>query len=133
MQTVSSLNGISFPFRISSSGGVAMSSVTNTSIAHITEKINIVLSTFAGDRTMEPLWGSQVDTLVFNDNDTATHTLLEYHVENALRKLQEYISVESVQAHGDENYVYVDIKFKLLEYDRVYTLSNVKVGEMNNG
>jgi phage baseplate assembly protein W len=124
--------GISFPFRISNSGGVATSTVSTVDISHIIEKIKIVLTTYVGDRTMEQGYCSQVDTLVFKDNETATHTLLEYHVENALRQLQDVISVSSVRAHGEGEYMYVDIKFKLLEYDRVYSLSNVKVGEITN-
>lgn len=124
------LKGISFPFRVSSSGGIAMSAVSDTNISHIIEKIKIILTTFVGDRTMEQSWCSQVDTLVFNDNDDSTHTLLEYHVENALRKLNDIIRVESVSAHGEDNYMYVDIKFKLLKYDRTYTVKDLKVGEM---
>ena len=126
------LTGISFPFRISNSGGVAMSSVSTTNISHIMEKIKVLLTTFVGDRPMEQEWCSQVDTLVFEDNEESTHTLLEYHVENALRKLNDLISVTKVQAHGEDGYMYVDITFKLLEYDRVYSVNNVKVGEISS-
>lgn len=127
-----SLTGISFPFRVSGSGGIAMSTTSTTNISHIIEKIRIVLTTYIGDRTMEAGWCSQVDTLVFKDNDTSTHTLLEYHVENALRQLNTLISIVSVKAHGEDGYMYVDIVFKLIKYDRVYTVNNVKVGELLN-
>ena len=128
----STLKGISFPFRVSNSGGIAMSSISNSNIAHIIEKIKIILTTFVGDRTMEQGWCSQVETLVFKDNEASTHALLEYHVENALRKLSDLIGVENVYAHGENGYMYVDIKFRLLTYDRVYTLNDLKVGEINN-
>ncbi len=127
------LKGISYPFRISSSGGVAVSSVSTTNVAHVIEKIKMLLTTSVGDRTMEQEWCSQIDTLVFKDNERSTHTLLEYHVENALTKLSDIISVESVHAHGEDNYMYVDIKFRLIDYDKNYIANNIKVGEIENG
>ena len=133
MQEQSTLTGISFPFRVSSLGGIALSTTGTTNVSHIVDKITLVLTTFIGERTMEIEGCSQVDTLIFKDNEKSTHTLLEYQVENALRQLNDVINVLSVNAHGDDNYMYVDIEFKLVQFDKVYTLKNLKVGDMTSG
>lgn len=133
MQEQSTLTGISFPFRVSSLGGIALSTTSTTNVSHIMDKITLVLTTFIGERTMESEGCSQVDTLVFKDHEDSTHTLLEYQVENALRQLNDVITVLSVNAHGDDNYMYVDIEFRLVKFDKVYTLKDLKVGDMTSG
>lgn len=129
----STLKGISFPFRVGAHGGIAMTEVTSTDIKHILEKIQIVLTTFRGERTMEQDICSQLDSLMFEENEKHTHTLLEYQIETALNKtLKEYIDVRSVHAHADNNLMYADVKIYVKELGKDINIKNLKVGESEN-
>lgn len=57
-------NGISFPFRISGTGGVQMSSTDVLDVPHIVEAMEQILLTRPYERKMEYHFKSDLDTLI---------------------------------------------------------------------
>lgn len=125
-----SYTGISFPFRIGVKGGVVTSTTSTREVPHIIESMKQILRTFQYERTMEHHVYSEIDTDIFEPNDTSTHTLLEYQIKDALRRLEPRISVSSVSFSSANSSVYATINFKVLPYDSDYT-TKLKVGETN--
>ena len=122
--------GISFPFRIGIKGGVVTSSTSATEVPHIIESMQQILRTFRLERAMEPHIYSELDTIIFEQDDESTYTLLEYYITDALERLEPRIDVESVDIESEDGVVYADIQFKALSYDKVYS-TKLKVGETN--
>lgn len=125
-----SYTGISFPFRIGVKGGVVTSTTSTREVPHIIESMKQILRTFQYERTMEHHVYSEIDTDIFEPNDTSTHTLLEYQIKDALRRLEPRIAVSSVNFSSVNSSVYATINFKVLPYDSDYT-TKLKVGETN--
>jgi len=68
----------------------------------IRESILIILGTSKGERIMRPEFGCSINDLVFEVNNTATTTLVAYHVEQALQKWEPRIEVLNVFVSPDE-------------------------------
>lgn len=68
----------------------------------IRESILIILGTSKGERVMRPEFGCSINDLVFEVNNTATTTLVAYHVEEALLKWEPRIEVLNVFVSPDE-------------------------------
>lgn len=122
--------GLSFPFRVSGTGGVEMSTTSVSDISHITEAIEQILLTRPRERKMEYHFKSDLDTLIFEPNDESLKSLMVYHVEEALKELEDRIDVLDVDIMSEDNIVYVIVTFKVLIYDTVYT-KKIKVGDVN--
>lgn len=122
--------GISFPFRIGVKGGVAMSSTSPVEVPHIVEAIKQILLTRPRERGMEYFFHSDLDTMVFEPNDTSTHTMLAYQVRKALSELEDRIEVKSVDVFAQESSIIANIDFKVLVYNATFT-TQVKVGDLN--
>ena len=126
----SGFKGLSFPFRVSGTGGVEMSTTSVSDISHITEAIEQILLTRPRERKMEYHFKSDLDTLIFEPNDESLKSLMVYHVEEALKELEDRISVLDVDIISEDNIIYVIVTFKVLVYDTVYT-KKIKVGDVN--
>lgn len=126
----SGFKGLSFPFRVSGTGGVEMSTTSVSDISHITEAIEQILLTRPRERKMEYHFKSDLDTLLFEPNDESLKSLMVYHVEEALKELEDRIEVIDVDFISEDNVMYVLITFKVLVYDTVYT-KKIKVGDVN--
>ena len=126
----SGFKGLSFPFRVSGTGGVEMSTTSVSDISHITEAIEQILLTRPRERKMEYHFKSDLDTLIFEPNDESLKSLMVYHVEEALKELEDRIDVSDVDIISEDNTIYVIITFKVLVYDTVYT-KKIKVGDVN--
>ena len=122
--------GISFPFRIGVKGGVVMSSTNGKEIPHIIESIQQILQTAPYERCMEYHIYSEIDSDIFEPNDTSTHTLISYQVKEDLKRLENRIEVKEVQIQAKDNEIYATILFKVLAYDTAYS-AYVKVGDIN--
>lgn len=120
--------GISFPFRIGNTGGVAMSSTNINEVPHIIEAMSQILLTRPLERCMEYHFKSDIDTDIFEMNSVSTHTLIAYQVKEALRELEDRIEVLSVDITSNENSVFATINFKVLLYDATYS-TELKVGD----
>ena len=126
----SGFSGLSFPFRVSGTGGVEMSTTSVSDISHITEAIEQILLTRPRERKMEYHFKSDLDTLIFEPNDESLKSLMVYHVEEALKELEDRISVLDVDIISEDNIIYVIVTFRVLVYDTVYT-KKIKVGDVN--
>ena len=79
---------------------------------------------------MEYHFKSDLDTLIFEPNDESLKSLMVYHVEEALKELEDRIDVSDVDIISEDNIIYVIITFRVLVYDTVYT-KKIKVGDVN--
>ena len=126
----SGFSGLSFPFRVSGTGGIEMSTTSVSDISHITEAIEQILLTRPRERKMEYHFKSDLDTLIFEPNDESLKSLMVYHVEEALKELEDRIDVSDVDIISEDNTIYVIVTFRVLVYDTVYT-KKIKVGDVN--
>ena len=105
--------GWSFPVRIGSTGGVALSSHEE----NIEECIKLVLGTAVGERVMEPQFGSRIHDYVFHPNNPNTASMVAYYAEQALVKHEPRIQDISIRAFpdpGEENVLRLEVKYKLI-------------------
>jgi phage baseplate assembly protein W len=105
--------GWSFPVRIGSTGGVALSSHES----NIEECVRIILGTAVGERVMEPMFGSHIHEYVFHPNTPNTASLVGYYATQALQKYEPRIQNIDVRAHPDshdENVLVLNISYKII-------------------
>ena len=119
----SGYTGLSFPFRLNNRGGIAMSTTTVTAPDHINESIAQILLTQLKERPMELAVGSDVHRSIFSPNDPVTHSILRYHILDALTRLEPRISVteDNIFIVGIENVIYVQINYVVKEYGNTYS------------
>lgn len=118
--------GISFPFRLSSKGGVTTSTADINAVPHIIESIKQILGTHRLERCMEYHIYSDLDTFVFSPNDTSSKTLLQYEIESAL-KLETRIEVQQVDVTNDDNKLIAHLIFTVPEFDNKSYYVDVEV------
>lgn len=123
-------NGISFPFRISGTGGVQMSSTDNVEIPHIIEAMEQILLTRPRERKMEYHFKSDLDTSIFEPNDISARNLVAYQIKQALSQLEDRIEVINVTVESEENVIYAMITFRVLMYNTTYS-KKIKVSDSN--
>ena len=122
--------GISFPFRIGVKGGVALSSTSISSAQHIIESVTQILGTKPYERCMEYHFKSDIDADIFEPNDASCRTLIAYQITEALRELEDRISVESVDITSEGSSIFAVIHFTILSYNTAH-VANVKVGDLS--
>ena len=122
--------GISFPFRIGVKGGVATSTTSVSDAQHIIEAMKQILGTRPMERCMEYHFKSDIDSDIFEPNDASCRTLIAYQVKEALTKLEDRISVRSVDIVSEGSTINAVIYFTILAYNTVH-VANIKVGDLN--
>lgn len=90
-------NGWAFPFRISPSGGIALSRQE----FDIDEAIRIILSTAKGERHMRPEFGCGIHDLVFAPNNATTAGLVETYVTEAVGWWEPRVEILRVDVDTD--------------------------------
>lgn len=128
--TEKGFTGISFPFRIGVKGGVVMSTTSSMDVQHIIESMNQILRTRPMERGMEFHFKSDIDSIIFEPNDSSTKTLLAYQVKESLKELEDRISVKSVDIISEDSSIIAVISFMVLVYNTSHT-ANIKVGDLN--
>lgn len=128
MQT--GFTGISFPFRVNSKGGIAMSTTNISDVPHIVEAIEQILQTRPNERCMEYQFKSDLDTDIFEPNDVSAHRLIEYQIRQALGVLEDRIEIVNVEVTFDNNFIMANMTFRVLKYNTQYTKS-IKVGDLD--
>jgi phage baseplate assembly protein W len=85
----------------------------------VRQSIKMILSTFPGERIMEPEFGSRVRELLFEPLDDITSNLLRSEIRDAIEKWENRVSVSSVDVNPnyDSNYYDVMINMTVLEID----------------
>lgn len=105
-------NGWSFPFRISPSGGIALSRQE----FDIDEAIRIILSTAKGERHMRPEFGCGIHDLVFAPNNATTAGLVETYVTEAIGWWEPRVEILRVDAEPDDderNMLLIDVHYRV--------------------
>lgn len=123
-------NGISFPFRISGTGGVQMSSTDVLDVPHIVEAMEQILLTRPYERKMEYHFKSDLDTLIFDPNDISARNMVAYQIKQALSQLEDRIDVINVIVTSEGSSIYATITFRVLMYNTTYS-KKIKVGDDN--
>ena len=123
-------NGISFPFRISGTGGVQMSSTDVLDVPHIVEAMEQILLTRPYERKMEYHFKSDLDTLIFDPNDISARNMVAYQIKQALSQLEDRIEVINVIVTSEGSSIYATITFRVLMYNTIYS-KKIKVGDDN--
>ncbi|HLN61628.1 MAG TPA: GPW/gp25 family protein [Symbiobacteriaceae bacterium] len=90
--------GIAYPFRIDQSGRVALSANTDHSIQ---ESIQLILLTNPGERPLDPQFGAGLRTFFYQPNTSITRRLIRDMVEQALRRWETRITVNTVTVDPD--------------------------------
>lgn len=122
--------GISFPFRIGVKGGVVMSTTSVTNSQHIVEAMTQILLTRPKERGMEYHFKSDLDTSIFEPNDTSLKTLLAYQIEEALKELEDRIVIDHIDITSEGSSIIAVITYTITAYNTSYT-TNIKVGDIN--
>lgn len=122
--------GISFPFRIGVKGGVVTSTTNIREVPHIIEAMTQILRTRPMERCMEYHFKSEIDSSLFEPNDDSVKTLIVYQIKEALRELEDRISVDSIDITSEGSSVIAEIKFTVLAYNSSHT-TNIKVGDLS--
>lgn len=122
--------GISFPFRIGVKGGVVMSTTDVMDVQHIIEAMTQILLTRPMERCMEYHFKSEIDSSIFEPNNVSIRTLLSYQIMEALRELEDRITVNAVDIESEDSTVIAVIRFTVLAYNKSYT-TNIKVGDLS--
>lgn len=122
--------GISFPFRISGTGGIEMSGTDIINVPHLEEAIKQILLTRPRERCMEYHFKSDLDLDIFEPNDISAQKLVEHQIRQALSALEDRIEVINVDVTSKNNEILADISFKVLKYNTTYS-KIIKVGDVN--
>ena len=91
-------SGWSFPIKINQSGNLDMSYMEKS----VYESIRIILETSKGERVMRPDFGCEINDLVFSPNNTATHNLICFYIEEAITKWEPRVILNKVEAVSNE-------------------------------
>ncbi len=105
-------SGWAFPFRISPSGGIALSRHDRD----IDEAIRIILGTAKGERHMRPQFGCGIHDLVFAPNNATTAGLVETYVREAIGWWEPRVEVLRVVVDNDNaerNQILINIFYRI--------------------
>lgn len=105
-------NGWAFPFRISPSGGIALSRHE----FDIDEAIRIILGTAKGERHMRPNFGCGIHDLVFAPNNATTAGLVETYVREAIEWWEPRVEDVEVDVDTDpdeRNSLLINIRYRV--------------------
>ena len=132
---ISGYTGISFPFRVNSSGGVTMSTTSAYDPTHIEESIRQILTTGRLERPMESDVYSSIEDFVFEPNDVSLQEIMKSIIVEDLERLDDRIELSEdgieFEIYEDEDIstLYVNLTYKILKYETYYT-SKIKLGEV---
>jgi phage baseplate assembly protein W len=104
--------GWSFPLRIDSRGGIALTRFETD----IEESIRIILGTAKGERRMRPNFGCDIHTLIFAPNNATTWGLATHYVKEALGWWEPRIEVTEIDPKPDTedaSRLLVNIKYRI--------------------
>jgi len=90
---LSTIRGISFPFRVGVKGGTVMSQATSNDNTHLKESVVQIIGTNVNERVMEE-FGSNISRAVFEPCDTSAVTLIQYEIQDAVNKYDDRINVD---------------------------------------
>jgi len=104
--------GWSFPLKIDSRGGIALSK----NEGGIEDSIRVILETAKGERRMRPNFGCDIHTLIFAPNNATTWGLASHYVEEALTFWEpriELVSVDTRSNPDDPAQMLINITYRI--------------------
>lgn len=128
--------GLSFPLKISSKGGLKMTTTSPTDFTHIEESIKQILATSVGERVSELYFGSSISTHVFEVSDEASYSLIKHEIVEALNSFEKRIEVSTegidlsntLDEITGKNFLNITVHYKVIKYDRTSSV-DVVLGE----
>ena len=108
-----------------------MSHVDANTLQHIEESIQQILLTKPRERKMEYHFKSDLDTSIYEPNDSSARSLIEYQIRQALTELEDRITVTSVTVTSKDSSIYATIQYKVNAYIDAQFTYTAKVGEIN--
>lgn len=122
--------GLSFPFRISNTGGLAMTGSSYFESPHIAESIQQTLGTITGER-LRSSFGSNLSVAIFEPNDETAINLIKYEIAEALKQdTRIKVEEDDIKVYSEDNYVYAEIKYRILDYTNATHETKVRIGGM---
>jgi len=103
--------GLSFPLRAGNNQDFAM---TKNSLEQARHNLKNLLLTQVGERVGQPLFGSRLRELVFEQIDSDLPGKIEDEVKRSVETWLPYINIEEVNTltdDGDNSKIFVEIKF----------------------
>lgn len=104
------LVGVSIPFRIGNTGGIALSRSNYIDHTHLDESIQQILSTYVGERIMERV-GGNLDIHIFDINDVSSTSLLSYEICQLVNDQESRVTVKES-----------DISYEINENELIITI-----------
>lgn len=101
--------GWSFPPQVGAQGGMALTS----NKSELDQSIEIILSTYPGERVMRPEFGCRLQDLVFAPNNEQTAAQARRYAQDAIAMWEPRIDVMEVDVHIDENTLLLEIKYRV--------------------
>jgi uncharacterized protein len=89
--------GISFPPRVGPDGRVAWS----VGEQNVRESIRVILLTNLNERVRLPEFGGGLKSFLFEPNNPATHHLMEDRIQQALRRWESRVALQTVDVEPD--------------------------------
>lgn len=122
--------GLSFPFRISNTGGLAMTGSSYFESPHIAESIQQTLGTITGER-LRSSFGSNLSVAIFEPNDETAINLIKYEIAEALKQdTRIKVEEDDIEVYSEDNYIYAEIKYRILDYTNATHETKIKIGGM---
>lgn len=107
-----------------------MSHVDANTLQHIEESIQQILLTKPRERKMEYHFKSDLDTSIYEPNDSSARSLIEYQIKQALTELEDRITVTSVTVTSKDSFIYAVIRYRVNVYIDAQFTYTAKVGEI---
>jgi phage baseplate assembly protein W len=113
--------GLKYPFQFQSVfGGTEVSATTSRDHEHIRESILQILGTRLGERFMNPEFGSQLNDLVFEQNDEVLKGLIRHYVIDAIKRWEKRVVITCVTFDDapqniDSNLLPVRISYRVIQ------------------
>ena len=107
-----------------------MSHVDANTLQHIEESIQQILLTKPRERKMEYHFKSDLDTSIYEPNDSSARSLIEYQIRQALTELEDRVTVTSVTVTSKDSSIYATIQYKVNVYIDAQFTYTAKVGEI---
>ena len=112
--------GMSWPFTVSSTGGVREA----VGVAKIEQSIRMILGTQFGERIMRPTFGCNLKSLVFAPNNEATASLARFYVQDGLKQWEPRIDVLSVVVTNDNRsaLLLIEITYRIKQTPDIHSM-----------
>lgn len=126
------LVGVSVPFRIGNSGGIALSKANSRESTHLDESIQQIVGTSLGERIMERI-GGNIDTHIFDINDVSAQSLISYELINLINEQDTRITATNIELESQGTILVATIYYVVKATNQYKTTSTtLNIGGEDN-